>query len=118
MAMERTNQFVGESGAFLDSVERASRAAALNRPVLVIGERGTGKELVAERLLRLSPRWVGPFVTLNCAALTETLTAADLLGHAAGALTGAPQTRDGGFEEAAGAPLFLDELATLSAAAQ
>jgi psp operon transcriptional activator len=54
--MERANQFVGQSLAFLDSVERASRAAALNRPVLVIGERGTGKELIAERLHHLSPR--------------------------------------------------------------
>ena len=116
--MERTNQFVGESGAFLDSVERASRAAALNRPVLVIGERGTGKELVAERLHRLSPRWDGPFVTMNCAALTETLIEAELFGHEAGAFTGATKTREGRFEEADGGTLFLDELATLSAAAQ
>ena len=118
MGMERTNQFVGESGAFLDSVERASRAAALNRPVLVIGERGTGKELVAERLHRLSPRWDGPFVTMNCAALTETLIEAELFGHEAGAFTGATKTREGRFEEADGGTLFLDELATLSAAAQ
>jgi len=118
MAMERTSQFVGESGAFLDSVERASRAAALNRPVLVIGERGTGKELVAERLHRLSPRWDGPFVTMNCAALTETLIEAELFGHEAGAFTGATKTREGRFEEADGGTLFLDELATLSAAAQ
>lgn len=116
--MERTNQFVGESSAFLDSVERASRAAALNRPVLVIGERGTGKELVAERLHRLSPRWDGPFITMNCAALTETLIEAELFGHEAGAFTGATKTREGRFEEADGGTLFLDELATLSAAAQ
>lgn len=116
--MERTTQFVGESGAFLDSVERASRAAALNRPVLVIGERGTGKELVAERLHRLSPRWDGPFVTMNCAALTETLIEAELFGHEAGAFTGATKAREGRFEEADGGTLFLDELATLSAAAQ
>lgn len=118
MAMDRTSQFVGESGAFLDSVERASRAAALNRPVLVIGERGTGKELVAERLHRLSPRWDGPFVTMNCAALTETLIEAELFGHEAGAFTGATKVREGRFEEADGGTLFLDELATLSAAAQ
>ena len=116
--MERTTQFVGESSAFLDSVERASRAAALNRPVLVIGERGTGKELVAERLHRLSPRWDGPFVTMNCAALTETLIEAELFGHEAGAFTGATKAREGRFEEADGGTLFLDELATLSAAAQ
>lgn len=116
--MERTSQFVGESSAFLDSVERASRAAALNRPVLVIGERGTGKELVAERLHRLSPRWDGAFVTMNCAALTETLIEAELFGHEAGAFTGATKAREGRFEEADGGTLFLDELATLSAGAQ
>lgn len=116
--MERTTQFVGQSSAFLDSVERASRAAALNRPVLVIGERGTGKELVAERLHRLSPRWDGPFITMNCAALTETLIEAELFGHEAGAFTGATKAREGRFEEADGGTLFLDELAMLSAAAQ
>jgi psp operon transcriptional activator len=116
--MQRETNFVGESGAFLDSVERASRAAALNRPVLVIGERGTGKELVAERLHRLSQRWSGPFITMNCAALTETLIEAELFGHEAGAFTGATKAREGRFEEADGGTLFLDELATLSAGAQ
>ncbi|MEQ1549089.1 MAG: phage shock protein operon transcriptional activator [Chakrabartia sp.] len=116
--MERDNNFIGQSGAFLDSVERASRAAALNRPVLVIGERGTGKELVAERLHRLSLRWDGPLVIMNCAALTETLIEAELFGHEAGAFTGATKTRVGRFEEADGGTLFLDELATLSAGAQ
>lgn len=116
--MERGVQFVGQSGAFLDAVERASAAAALNRPVLVIGERGTGKELIAERLHRLSPRWGGPLVTMNCAALPETLIEAELFGHEAGAFTGATKARLGRFEEAEGGTLFLDELATLSAAAQ
>lgn len=116
--MERTTDFIGQSGAFLDSVERASRAAALNRPVLVIGERGTGKELVAERLHRLSSRWDGPLITMNCAALTETLIEAELFGHEAGAFTGATKVRAGRFEEADGGTLFLDELATLSPGAQ
>ncbi len=116
--MEKRSDYIGESAAFLDSVERASRAAALNRPVLVIGERGTGKELVAERLHRLSPRWEQPLVTLNCAALTETLIEAELFGHEAGAFTGATRARAGRFEEADGGTLFLDELATLSAGAQ
>ncbi len=118
MGMERSDQFIGQSSAFLDSVERASRAAGLNRPVLVIGERGTGKELVAERLHRLSPRWGGPLVTMNCAALTESLIEAELFGHEAGAFTGATKAREGRFEEADGGTLFLDELATLSAGAQ
>jgi psp operon transcriptional activator len=116
--MDRTQTFVGQSAAFLDSIERASSAAALNRPVLVIGERGTGKELIAERLHRLSPRWAGPLVTMNCAALTETLIEAELFGHEAGAFTGATKAREGRFEEADGGTLFLDELATLSPAAQ
>ncbi len=116
--MERETQFVGDSGAFLDAVEQASRAAAMERPVLVVGERGTGKELIAERLHRLSPRWEGPLITLNCAALPETLIEAELFGHEAGAFTGATRARAGAFEEADGGTLFLDELATLSAAAQ
>ena len=116
--MERESHFIGQSLAFLDSVERASRAAALNRPVLVIGERGTGKELVAERLHRLSPRWDGPLVIMNCAALPETLIEAELFGHEAGAFTGATRARAGRFEEADGGTLFLDELGTLSQGAQ
>ena len=118
MAVERTTQVVGQSSAFLDSLERASRAAALDRPVLVIGERGTGKELVAERLHRLSPRWDQPLVVMNCAALPETLIEAELFGHEAGSFTGASKSRVGRFEEAHGGTLFLDELGTLSMAAQ
>jgi len=116
--MERSETFVGQSNAVLDAVERASRAAALNRPVLVIGERGTGKELIAERLHHLSPRWSGPLVVMNCAALPEHLIEAELFGHEAGSFTGATKTRHGRFEEADGGTLFLDELATLSAPAQ
>ena len=116
--MERVSQVIGQSGAFLDALERASRAAALDRPVLVIGERGTGKELVAERLHRLSPRWDHPLVIMNCAALPETLIEAELFGHEQGAFTGATKARAGRFEEADGGTLFLDELGTLSMGAQ
>ena len=116
--MERITQVIGQSSAFLDALERASRAAALDRPVLVIGERGTGKELVAERLHRLSPRWDQPLVTMNCAALPETLIEAELFGHEAGAFTGATKARVGRFEEAHRGTLFLDELGTLSMGAQ
>ena len=116
--MERMSQVIGQSGAFLDALELASRAAALDRPVLVIGERGTGKELVAERLHRLSPRWDQPLVIMNCAALPETLIEAELFGHEAGAFTGATKARVGRFEEAHRGTLFLDELGTLSMAAQ
>lgn len=116
--MERADQFIGQSLAFLDAVERASRAAPLNRPVLVIGERGTGKELIAERLHHLSSRWAGPLIVMNCAALPENLIEAELFGHEAGSFTGAAKTRHGRFEEADGGTLFLDELGTLSMAAQ
>ena len=111
--MERADQFIGQSLAFLDAVERASRAAPLNRPVLVIGERGTGKELIAERLHHLSSRWAGPLIIMNCAALPENLIEAELFGHEAGSFTGAAKTRHGRFEEADGGTLFLDELGTL-----
>jgi psp operon transcriptional activator len=116
--LERADQFIGQSLAFLDAVERASRAAPLNRPVLVIGERGTGKELIAERLHRLSSRWSGPLIIMNCAALPENLIEAELFGHEAGSFTGAAKTRHGRFEEADGGTLFLDELGTLSMPAQ
>ncbi|WP_028970795.1 phage shock protein operon transcriptional activator [Sphingomonas sp. URHD0057] len=116
--MERAEQFIGQSLAFLDAVERASRAAPLNRPALVVGERGTGKELIAERLHHLSQRWAGPLIVMNCAALPENLIEAELFGHEAGSFTGAAKTRHGRFEEADGGTLFLDELGTLSMAAQ
>ena len=116
--MAKPVALIGSSSIFLDAVERASAAAPLNRPVLVIGERGTGKELIAERLHRLSPRWGGPLVSLNCAALPENLIDAELFGYEAGAFTGAQRARAGRFEDADGGTLFLDEIATLSQAAQ
>jgi psp operon transcriptional activator len=86
--------------------------------VLVIGERGTGKELIAERLHHLSSRWAGPLIIMNCAALPENLIEAELFGHEAGSFTGAAKTRHGRFEESDGGTLFLDELGTLSMPAQ
>jgi len=88
-----------------------SQVAPLSRPVLVIGERGTGKELMAARLHYLSPRWNQPFVKLNCGALTESLLEAELFGHEAGAFTGAQKRRPGRFELAHKGTLFLDEIA-------
>ena len=116
--MERGNQFVGQSGAFLDAVERASRAAPMRRPVLVIGERGTGKELIAARLHYLSRRWGGPLVKVNCAALSENLLDTELFGHEAGAFTGATKRHIGRFERAHGGTIILDEIATASAVVQ
>jgi psp operon transcriptional activator len=116
--MQPGTTLVGQSTELLDAIERASLAAALNRPVLVIGERGTGKEMVAERLHRLSPRWEEAFVAMNCAALPENLIDAELFGFEAGAFTGATAARRGRFEVADGGTLFLDEICTLSMAAQ
>lgn len=109
---------IGQSPAFLEVMEAVSRAAPLDRPVLVVGERGTGKQLVAARLHYLSKRWNGPLVELNCAALTETLVEAELFGHEAGAFTGAVRRRAGRFERADGGTLFLDEIANAPAPVQ
>lgn len=95
-------------------LSHASLVAPLNRPVLIIGERGTGKELVASRIAYLSQRWERPLITLNCAALPDTLLDAELFGHEAGAFTGAVRRRAGRFELADGGTLFLDEIASAS----
>ena len=104
---------VGESPPFLEMMEHVSRAAGLDKPVLVIGERGTGKELIASRLHYLSRRWDQPLVKVNCAALTESLLESELFGHEAGAFTGATRRHVGRFERAEGGTLLLDELATV-----
>ena len=109
---------LGEDPAFLEVEEQISRLAAIDRPCLVIGERGTGKELLATRLHYLSPRWDGPLVKVNCAALTESLLDTELFGHEAGAFTGAQRQHVGRFERADGGTLLLDEIASASAAVQ
>lgn len=116
--MDSDSEFIGQSAHFQDAVDHATRLALLERPVLVVGERGTGKELIAERLHRLSRRWDQPYIIVNCAAIPETLIEAELFGHEAGAFTGAVKNRVGRFEEAHGGTLFLDELATMSMSAQ
>jgi psp operon transcriptional activator len=109
---------VGEAPTFRAALAQVSQLAALDRPVLVVGERGTGKELVAARLTYLSPRWDKPFVKLNCATLAESLLDSELFGHEAGAFTGAVRRRLSRFEIADGGTLFLDEIATASLAVQ
>lgn len=101
---------LGESEEFLEFQSRVSKAAQVERSVLIIGERGSGKEIAASRIHYLSPRWQGPFVALNCAALTPSLIESELFGHEAGAYTGASGRRKGRFEEAHGGTLFLDEI--------
>ncbi len=105
---------LGQSEAFLAMLTHVSQVAAIERPLLIVGERGTGKELVASRLALLSPRWQRPLVKLNCAALPDTLLDSELFGHEAGAFTGAQRRRAGRFELAHGGMLFLDEIATAS----
>lgn len=105
---------IGQSRPILEFMEQLSRVAPLDRPVLVTGERGTGKELIAARLHYLSRRWDQPFIKINCAALAETLLETELFGHEAGAFTGAVRRRIGRFELAHGGSLFLDEIATAS----
>ena len=119
--MPRSSQpdrLVGESPAFRRALDAISKVAPLDKPVLVVGERGTGKELVAARLHYLSSRCEGPFLKLNCAAINETLIESELFGHEAGAFTGAARTHQGRFERAEGGTLFLDELANTSALVQ
>jgi psp operon transcriptional activator len=101
---------LGQSAAFLAHIDHLSRVAPVDRPVLIIGERGTGKELSAARIHYLSSRWDGPLVKLNCAALPENLLEAELFGVEAGAFTGAARRRIGRFEMANGGSLLLDEI--------
>lgn len=107
-------RLLGESNVFGEVLEQVSRLAVIPRPVLVIGERGTGKELIAHRLHYLSARWQQPFISLNCASLNESLLESELFGHEAGSFTGAQKRHPGRFERADGGTLFLDELATMS----
>ncbi|HLJ65052.1 MAG TPA: sigma 54-interacting transcriptional regulator [Stellaceae bacterium] len=109
---------VGEAPSMLAMQAQVSQLAALQRPVLVIGERGTGKELVAARLTYLSRRWDRPYLIVNCATLAEGLLDSELFGHEAGAFTGAARRRLSRFELADGGTLFLDEIATASMAVQ
>lgn len=109
---------LGESEAFLDFQERLSRAAHVDRPVLIVGERGTGKELAVSRLHYLSRRWQGPLVALNCAALSPSVLESELFGHEAGAFTGASRQRMGRFEAADEGTLFLDEIGLIPVTVQ
>jgi psp operon transcriptional activator len=111
-------RMIGESASFLEMQEHISHVAPLNKPVLIVGERGTGKELVAARLHFLSRRWEQNFLKINCAAMSETLLEAQLFGHEAGAYTGAVKQRKGYFERANGGTLFLDELANTAMVVQ
>lgn len=112
------DNLIGESSSLLAALEQVSQLAPIDKPALVVGERGTGKELFAARLHYLSTRWDQPFIKLNCAAIHENLLETELFGHEAGAFTGANKRHLGRFELANKGTLFLDELGNSSQAVQ
>jgi len=103
-------QPVGRGPAFIEVYKQAGRAAQSRVPVLITGETGTGKELVARAIHARSPWATGPFIAVDCGAISEPLMESELFGHARGAFTGAVSARRGLFEEASGGTLFLDEI--------
>ncbi len=107
------SEAIGQSEAFLEFQEQVSAVAPIDRPVLILGERGTGKELAATRIHFLSKRWQKPLLTLNCSALTPTLIGSELFGHEKGAFTGASTNHSGRFEKASDGTLFLDEIGSI-----
>jgi DNA-binding NtrC family response regulator len=112
IARERS-QLVGESPQIREVLDTVSRVAAIPRPVLIVGERGTGKELVARAIHAQAGRAERPFVAVNCAAFPETLLESELFGHERGAFTGADRLVHGRFEQANGGTLFLDEISRM-----
>ncbi len=109
---------IGESRAASAMKDQIDKLATIPSPVLILGESGSGKELVARRLHDAGPRAARPFVAINCAALPDTMVESELFGHERGAFTGADRTRKGAFESAHGGTLFLDEIGELPAPAQ
>jgi len=116
--METMQTVIGESHALNTALDHISNLAEIDRSILVTGERGTGKEIAANRLHFLSSRWQGPFIKLNCASLPENLLDSELFGYEPGAFTGARRSHQGRFERADGGTLFLDELGTMPLALQ
>src|SRR5437899_8212575 len=109
---------VGDSPAMGAVYERTRLVAPARSSVLLVGETGTGKELIARAIHRLSPRADGPYVRVNCGALSESLLESELFGHIKGAFTGAVDNKTGRFEAAHGGTIFLDEISSMSAKLQ
>ena len=117
MATE-ADELIGQSASFLQTLDEVDAVAGLNKPVLLVGERGTGKELLASRLHYRSMRWDSVFLQMNCAAISDDLLESELFGHEAGAFTGAAKRHIGRFERAHSGTLFLDEVATTATRVQ
>lgn len=113
-----TCAIVGNSPMLQEVCKVIGSVGRVDVPVLITGESGTGKDLVAESIWKVSTRWEGPFVVLNCAAIPETLLEAELFGYEKGSFTGATSARRGKFEEAGGGIIFLDEIGDMSLALQ
>ena len=116
--MDSMQPVIGESPLLNEALDHLSSLATIDRPVLVTGERGTGKEIAASRLHFLSSRWQAPFIKLNCASLPESLLDSELFGYEPGAFTGARKSHAGRFERAHNGTLFLDEVGTMPTALQ
>ncbi len=123
MGLERTDnsaldepiaEIVGSSAAMREVYQRTRLVAPSRASVLLIGETGTGKELIARAIHRLSPRADGPYIRVNCGALSESLLESELFGHVKGAFTGAIDNKTGRFEAAHGGTIFLDEISSMS----
>src|SRR5690606_6426694 len=113
-AIEEDDYFVGESKVALQIEQYINLVAPTDMSVIVLGESGTGKEYIAKRIHQKSKRSSGPFVAIDCGALSKDLAGSELFGHVKGAFTGASDNKTGHFESAKGGTIFLDEIGNLS----
>src|SRR4029450_12578442 len=118
VAMESKYELVGQSPALRNVLEAVTRAAPTNATVLLLGESGVGKELVARTIHRNSPRATQRFIQVNCAAIPEELIESELFGHEKGSFTGATEKQVGKFEQADRGTIFFDEVGDMSAKTQ
>lgn len=118
VSLLKDSSIIGAHGGLHATMETVEQLAGKETPVLILGETGTGKELIADTVQRISPRANGPYVKVNCGAIPETLIDSELFGYQKGAFTGALSNKAGRFEQADGGTLFLDEIGELPLQAQ
>ena len=116
--LRRSNLIIGERNGLKKVMGLVDQVAGMNNTVLILGETGVGKEVIANAIHQRSPRWSGPFIKVNCGAIPDTLIDSELFGHEKGAFTGAEARQRGRFERADGGTIFLDEIGELSPSAQ